>query len=153
MSYPNTAARTVEDAAVGPLRNTLLQVNGLTNIQSRSRDESAVLYLYLPLDTDPDLAFIEVNEKIDRAMNQLPRELDRPRVLATDVSDIPVVQLSVTLRDTTSGGDLLEISKLARQFRRFRGRRSVPVERRKPCRKRRRIIMLSTRDTAYWLRR
>jgi len=57
-----------------------------------------VLYLDFPFGTDPDLAFIEVNEKIDRAMGLLPREVERPRVLATDVSDIPVVQLSVTLK-------------------------------------------------------
>lgn len=96
VSYPNAAARTVEDAVVSPLRNTLLQVNRLSGIRSRAREESAVLYLDFPFGTDPDLAFIEVNEKIDQAMNQLPREVERPRVLATDVSDIPVVQLSVT---------------------------------------------------------
>lgn len=97
MSYPNAAARTVEDAVVAPLRNTLLQVNNLSGIRSRAREEAAVLYLDFPFGTDPDLAFIEVNEKIDQAMNRLPREVERPRVLATDVSDIPVVQLSVTL--------------------------------------------------------
>ncbi|MDN3635181.1 efflux RND transporter permease subunit [Neolewinella lacunae] len=48
VSYPNAAARTVEDAVVAPLRNTLLQVNGLTDIQSRSRDEAAILYLDFP---------------------------------------------------------------------------------------------------------
>jgi multidrug efflux pump subunit AcrB len=82
---------------VSPLRNTLLQVNNLSGIRTRAREEAAVLYLDFPFGTDPDLAFIEVNEKIDQAMNQLPREVERPRVLATDVSDIPVVQLSVTL--------------------------------------------------------
>ncbi len=105
---------------MAPLRNTLLQVNGLEDLQSRARDESAVLYLDFPFGTDPDLAFIEVNEKIDQAMNQLPRELARPRVLATDVSDIPIVQLSVTLRDTAAGNGLLELSELARQVLRRR---------------------------------
>ena len=115
VSYPNAAARTVENSVVGPLRNTLLQVNRLEDIRSRSRDESAVLYLDFPFGTDPDLAFIEVNEKIDQAMNQLPREVERPRVLATDVSDIPVVQLSVTLADTNATETaLLELSELGR---------------------------------------
>ncbi|MDN3633384.1 efflux RND transporter permease subunit [Neolewinella lacunae] len=133
VSYPNAAARTVEDAVVAPLRNTLLQVNGLTDIQSRARDEAAILYLDFPFGTNPDLAFIEVNEKIDLAMNQLPREVERPRVLATDVSDIPVVQLSVTLRarDAVAGAlpaaavqreaaEMLELSELARNVLRRR---------------------------------
>ena len=42
VSYPNAAARTVEDASVSPLRNTLLQVNGLADIQFRAIDEFAV---------------------------------------------------------------------------------------------------------------
>ena len=121
LSYPNAAARTVENSVVAPLRNTLLQVNGLSDIRSRSRDESAVLYLDFPFGTNPDLAFIEVNEKIDLAMNQLPRDVDRPRVLATDVSDIPVVQLSVTLTDTAAtSAQLLELSELGRNVLRRR---------------------------------
>lgn len=116
----------MEDAVVSPLRNTLLQVNRLSGIRSRAREESAVLYLDFPFGTDPDLAFIEVNEKIDQAMNQLPREVARPRVLATDVSDIPVVQLSVTLAGKDTGietevdDNLLELSDLARNVLRRR---------------------------------
>jgi multidrug efflux pump subunit AcrB len=53
----------VEDAVVSPLRNTLLQVNNLSGIRTRAREEAAVLYLDFPFGTDPDLAFIEVNEK------------------------------------------------------------------------------------------
>lgn len=121
VTYPNAAARTVEDAVVQPLRNTLMQVNNLDDIQSRTRDESSVLFLEFPFGTDPDLAFIEVNEKIDLAMNQLPREVDRPRVLASDVSDIPVVQLSVTIDSARAGPtEMLELSALARNVLRRR---------------------------------
>ena len=125
MSYPNAAARTVEEAVVAPLRNTLLQVNRLTDLRSRSRDEAAVLYLDFPFGTNADLAFIEVNEKIDQAMNLLPREVPRPRVLATDVSDVPVVQLSVTLAGPATPNDdrtaeLLELSELAQTVLRRR---------------------------------
>ena len=115
VGYPNAAARTLEDGVVAPLRNALLQVNGLTDIRSRTRDESAVLYLDFPFGTNPDLAFIEVNEKIDQAMGQLPREVERPRVLATDVADIPVVQMSVTLADSqATDAAMLELSELGR---------------------------------------
>ena len=122
VSYPNAAARTIENTVVSQLRNTLLQVNRLQDIRSRARDESAVLYLDFPFGTDANLAFIEVNEKIDLAMNQLPREVDRPRVLATDVGDIPVVQLSVTLADTAAADAtrMLELSELGRNVIRRR---------------------------------
>ena len=84
-----------------------------------------MVHLDFPFGTDPDLAFIEVNEKIDQAMNFLPREVPRPRVLATDVSDVPIVQLSVTLAGPGSTDDdrtaeLLELSDLARTVLRRR---------------------------------
>lgn len=121
VTYPNAAARTLETSVVRPLRTALLQTNGLTDIQSRTREESAVLELDFPFGTDPDLAFIEVNEKVDRAMSQLPRDLERPRVLATDIGDIPVVQVSVSLADSAADAtQLLELSDLARRVLRRR---------------------------------
>ena len=106
---------------VTPLLSTLLQVNNLENAHARTREESAVLYLDLPYGTNPDLAFIEVNEKIDQAMESLPREVERPRVLAADVSDIPVVHLSITSDPTRAGPtELLELSNLARNVLRRR---------------------------------
>lgn len=122
LSYPNMPARSLENTVVAPLRNILLQVNGLADIRSRCRDEQAVIYLDFPFGTSPNLAFIEVNEKIDQAMNSLPRDLMRPRVVASDLSDIPVVQLAITLANPSSEkpeAELLELSALAEKiFRR-----------------------------------
>ena len=55
-------------------------------------------------------------------MNQLPRQVERPRVLAIDVGDIPVVQLSVTLADTSAvdATRMLELSELGRNVIRRR---------------------------------
>ena len=54
-------------------------------------------------------------------MQSLPREVDRPRVLAADVSDIPVVHLSVTTDPSRAGPtELLELSNLARNVLRRR---------------------------------
>lgn len=96
ISYPNTSARELEDAVVQPLRNQLLQVGRLEDIESRSRNNSARITLTFAFGTDTDLAFIEVNEKIDQAAGLLPRELERPRVVKANVADIPVLYLSLT---------------------------------------------------------
>ena len=46
-----------------------------------------------------DLAFIEVNEKIDAAMNSLPKDTKRPKAIKASATDIPVLYLNLTLRD------------------------------------------------------
>jgi multidrug efflux pump subunit AcrB len=119
--YPDTEARDLERSVVQPLREALLQVNGLEGLRSRTRDEAAVLRLDFPLGTDADVAFIEVNEKLDRALDRLPRDLDRPLVLPADLSDIPVLHLVVALPDSAATpARRLALSELGRNVLRRR---------------------------------
>ncbi|MEM0992955.1 MAG: efflux RND transporter permease subunit [Bacteroidota bacterium] len=95
VSAPNTDAQSLEKTIIQPLRNQLLQVNHLCDIQSRTQDGSANIQLDFEYDTNVDLTYIEVNEKIDQISSLLPRDLERPRVLKASVTDIPVFYLSV----------------------------------------------------------
>ncbi|WP_301387029.1 efflux RND transporter permease subunit, partial [uncultured Duncaniella sp.] len=69
VSEENVSARELENTVVTPLRRQLMQVGGLSEIKSETRDGSAVIYLTMDYGVNTDLAFIEVNEKIDGAMN------------------------------------------------------------------------------------
>ncbi|MDR0835517.1 MAG: efflux RND transporter permease subunit [Tannerella sp.] len=114
MSMPNASARELENTVVSSLRTNLMQVNQLRDIKSETRDESAVISLRFEFGTNIDLAFIEVNEKIDAAMGSLPRGTERPRVIKASATDIPVFYLNLTLKeeDDTKAG-FLEMSKFA----------------------------------------
>ncbi len=118
LSYPHAPARQLEQAAVRPLRHQLLQTGRLMDIRSTTRNEAALIELSFAFGTDMRLALIEVNEKIDQMAAVLPRDLERPRAVKANVSDIPVFYLSVCPRQagaTPSGQGLLEVSELARQ--------------------------------------
>lgn len=120
VSYPNTSARELENTVTTPLRNQLLQVGKLRDIHSQTRNGNATITLEFEFGTNTDLAFIEVNEKIDQAMDYLPRDLERPRVIKANVSDIPVFYLSVapqnldSLRAEARAQALLELSEFSR---------------------------------------
>ncbi len=49
--------------------------------------------------TDINYAYVECNEKIDDAMNGLPRDHDRPRVVKASATDIPVFNLMISLKE------------------------------------------------------
>ncbi len=98
-SESNTSARELENTVVKPLRRQLMQVSHLSDIKSETRDGNALIHLDFDYGTDVDFAFIEVNEKIDRAMNRLPRKLNRPEVIKASASDIPVFYLNLTLKE------------------------------------------------------
>lgn len=106
IGYPNTDAGALENSVVSPMRNQLLQIGGLADIGSETRNESATITLDFNHGTNTNLAFIEVNEKIDLALSRLPRDLERPRVVQAGVSDIPVFYLSVAPKPAYEGDPL-----------------------------------------------
>jgi len=114
----NMSARELENTVVKPVRRQLMQVGKLRDIQSETRDGSAIVRLKFDFGTNTHLAFIEVNEKIDAAMNSLPRDFRRPRVIKASASDIPVFYLNLTLKDdqhysTPDEQKFLELSDFA----------------------------------------
>ena len=110
----NTSARELENTVVKPIRQQLMQVGRLREIQSETRDGAGLLRLSFDFGTDSDLAFIEVNEKIDAAMNYLPREAERPRVVKASAADIPVFCLNLTLKgDDAPETDFLNLCEFA----------------------------------------
>lgn len=108
----NTSARELENTVVKTIRLQLMQVAGLQDIHSETRDGAALVRLKFDFGTNTDLAFIEVNEKIDAAMNNLPREVERPRVIKASATDIPVFCLNLTLKSDSAYADMNETTFL-----------------------------------------
>ncbi|MDP2060977.1 MAG: efflux RND transporter permease subunit, partial [Flavobacteriaceae bacterium] len=102
VSVPNTSARELENTVVKPLRRQLMQLSHLADITSEARNENGLIHLEFEYGADIDYAFIEVNEKIDRAMNSFPRSINRPRVIKANATDIPVFYLNLTLKSGKS---------------------------------------------------
>jgi multidrug efflux pump subunit AcrB len=98
VSGKDKSARELENTVVSPIRQQLIQVGKLRDIRSETRDGNALVRLYFDYGVDTELAFIEVNEKIDAAMNYLPRDVERPRVIKASATDVPVLNLNLTLK-------------------------------------------------------
>ena len=110
-NYPHSSARELENSVTAPLRRQLLQVGHLDDIRSETRDGTGIIHLRFKYGINTNYAFIEVNEKIDAAMHNLPRDMERPRVLKASATDIPVFFLNVSLIDRhTDNTDLHRLS-------------------------------------------
>ncbi len=106
-------ARQFENTIVKPLRNVLKEVNHVESMKSETSDGSAWVELRFRHGTPVDLASVEVNEKVDKAMNYLPRDIRRPEVIRASASDIPVFYLMVTQKGTQLPQFALATSKTA----------------------------------------
>lgn len=96
VQYPNAPPEEIEQNILKPIRESLLTLNGLKSVESIARQENGTVSLRLAYGTDMNLAYIEANEKIDRLTASLPANLNRPQVVKTNTSDIPVIRIQVT---------------------------------------------------------
>ncbi|MFO7842534.1 MAG: efflux RND transporter permease subunit, partial [Bacteroidales bacterium] len=96
ISRDNTSLHSLESSVVTPFRKQLLQVSGVNDIQSETKNNQAVIRLIFEFGVDIDYAFLEVNDKIDAAMAYMPKDVERPRIIKASATDIPVFNLSIS---------------------------------------------------------
>lgn len=112
----NMSAREIDATVVRPLRSQLTQLGHLKDIRTETRDGRGNIFMEFEHGSDMDFIFIEVNEKIDRA--NLPREINRPRTIKANATDIPAFYINLTMRDRPEGAeadenDFMALSKFA----------------------------------------
>ncbi|MFT3737651.1 MAG: efflux RND transporter permease subunit [Breznakibacter sp.] len=113
ISRPGTSVREVEQSVVSVLRRQLMQVPHLADLESESREGTAIIRLKFNYGADINYAFIDVNEKVDVAMRALPSDMERPVIIKASASDLPVFYISLWLK-TPDNQRFLELSNLAR---------------------------------------
>lgn len=109
VNYPNASPEAIEQNVLSPIREGLMTLNGLEDVESKAGSETGTIRLTFDYGTKMELAYIDVNEKIDRLTNSLPSDLARPQVIRINTNDIPVVRVQVIPK---TGFDFTEISQL-----------------------------------------
>lgn len=110
----NLSARELDATVVKPLRNQLTQLSHLSDIRTETRDGRGNIFMEFEHGSDIDFIFIEVNEKIDRT--DLPRNIDRPRTIKANATDIPAFYINLTLKESTgnTASDIREFMELSK---------------------------------------
>lgn len=119
VSDENLDAGDLESTVISRMRQQLLHVNGLEDIESRTTDGYSRISLKFRYGTDIDFSAMEVNEQVDAMMTWLPEGMSRPRVIKASASDIPVFDLAVAYR-AEAEKDFLALSEFAAQILRRR---------------------------------
>jgi multidrug efflux pump subunit AcrB len=97
-SYRNRNAESLERDVAKPIREALLSMNNLENIESVALNHVGQIKLTFEYGSRMDLAVLEVNERLDRVLTSLPPTIDRPYVTRINTSDIPIVRIQVVPR-------------------------------------------------------
>lgn len=98
IDMPGYSVQEIENKIVTPLREQLSQVDGVKNIRSDARMDMGSIRLRFEPGSNIDLAFINVNEKVDMAMGGMPKGMDRPKVIKASALDIPAFYIDLSLK-------------------------------------------------------
>src|SRR5690606_21988878 len=99
VKVPNSGAKEIEQNLISNLRSNLQQLHGLESIESTSSEGEGKIQLLFEHSINTSLAFIEVNEKVDRMMSNLSKDVQRPLVNKVTVADIPIFRLNIYPKD------------------------------------------------------
>lgn len=109
-----TSARELDETVMKQLRREMIQVPGLKEITCEANNGGGTIFMQFDHGTNIDYSFIEVNEKVDRVASNLPKDMDRPKVIKASATDIPVFFIDIT-SDNQSVESFLELSRFAKE--------------------------------------
>ena len=95
--WEDAPSREVLDKVTMPLEEELATVRGISRQTSVSVTGRSIVFLHFKHGTDMDVAYREVRDRVERARNRFPDDVDRVYVNKHDASGIPVYVLGVAV--------------------------------------------------------
>lgn len=114
---PDLSARELNETMLSSLRSQLVQIPHLTDITCTARDGSGIIQMTFEYGANADYTFIDVNERVDRAMSGWNSNEERPIISRASATDIPAFFINVSLKESqdAAGIRFLEMSDFTRQ--------------------------------------
>lgn len=98
--YNNATAQDIEDRITRPLEQSLSTTPGLEEMSATSRADRASITLVFEGDTDMDIAYREVRDRVARARPELPNDVQRIRIQKQSGAGIPVAFYGITWNES-----------------------------------------------------
>ena len=107
-SYPGASAKTLEDTVTQVIEQKLSGLDGLRFVSSASDSTgSAQISVTFEPGTDPDIAQVQVQNKLQLAMPQLPQEVQRQGVrVAKSASNFLMIAAFISADGSMSRNDI-----------------------------------------------
>lgn len=108
-NYIGASARIIETQVTKPLEDSLSGIEGIDFIKSISRSEQSQITVQFRLSRDSDSAASDVRDRVSRARQLLPDEVDEPIVAKVEADAQPIMWLSLNSQ-THSPLDVSEVA-------------------------------------------
>jgi len=94
--YFGAGPEEIETSVIKPIEEQMATVSGVKNITSFCSEGVGFILIEFNLGVDPDLAAIDVKDKIDAILFKLPRDLQKPLIGKFDINAQAIINLALT---------------------------------------------------------
>ena len=93
--YPGANPRVVETEVTEPLEEQINGIEGIRTLTSQSREQVSSITVEFTLERDVDVAAQDVRDRVLRARNRLPDDIEEPIIAKQDADASPVMWLGL----------------------------------------------------------
>jgi HAE1 family hydrophobic/amphiphilic exporter-1 len=94
-TYTGSSSEEIEQLITRPLENTLGAVEGLDTLDSISREGLSIVICTMSLGVDMKMAELNVRDKVQQAMPQLPTDVTAPQIVRFSSDDTPILYFAI----------------------------------------------------------
>ncbi|MCH9613991.1 MAG: Multidrug resistance protein MdtB [Chlamydiia bacterium] len=103
-TYPGASAQEIARLVTGPLERQLMLVQGVSFVSSQNTYENSNIAVAFHLDVDINVAATDVQEAINTALAQMPKDLPtNPQYIKSNPSDTPILFIGITSKTMPAG--------------------------------------------------
>ncbi len=95
-NYTGASPQKIETAVIKPIEEQLSTIKNVKNITSVTSEGTGYIIVEFNIGVDPDIAAIDVQNKIDAILFELPDDMKRPIICKYDINNQPVLNLALT---------------------------------------------------------
>ncbi len=93
--YPNSNPREVEEQIAKPIEEQVRTISGVRGVETRSGSNGCWTFIRFAQDTDMDLAYAMLRDRMDRVKSQIPEDVERIYVRKWSDQDDPVLWIAL----------------------------------------------------------
>ena len=94
--YNGAGPLDMEQSVTVPIERGLSSTNDVNYIQSSTREGISNVRIYFNFDANTNVALIDVIQKINRVLNQLPAGVSQPLALKFDITNVPIITVALS---------------------------------------------------------
>lgn len=126
-TYPGANASDIEENVTKPLEDQLNSVDDLKELTSTSSENISVVALEFEWGKNLDNASNDVRDAVDKALDKLPDDIDRPTIMRMSTSMMPILVYAVTANESFSGLNKIIDDKVVMRLNRVNGVAQVGI--------------------------